>query len=89
VRRLLVRANVAPSSPILVTLIIEELGSSETPFLTRATHLNTPDEGILHSHRRENLKFDFSSFSFENSVTNLNYSEQHSFGNKELREKIA
>jgi hypothetical protein len=33
VRRLLVRASVVPSSPILVTLMKEALGSSETRFL--------------------------------------------------------
>jgi hypothetical protein len=36
VLRLLVAANV-PRSPILITLIIEALGSSETSVLTRAT----------------------------------------------------
>jgi hypothetical protein len=34
VRRLLVAASVVPSSPILVTLIKEALGSSETSVLT-------------------------------------------------------
>jgi hypothetical protein len=50
VRRLLVAANVVPSSPILVTLI------TETSAITRATRRQTPEEGILHNHRRENLK---------------------------------
>jgi hypothetical protein len=44
-RVVLVRADVS-----------EELGSSETSVLTRATWRNIPEDTILHSHRRENLK---------------------------------
>jgi hypothetical protein len=54
---LVVTANVIPSSPILVTLLMEALSCSETSFLTRFERLNIQEHGILHSQHRENLKY--------------------------------
>jgi hypothetical protein len=54
--RSLVTANVVPSWPIFVILMIKAILSSETSVLARSTRRNTPEDGILHSHRREILK---------------------------------
>jgi hypothetical protein len=56
VRRLLVTTNV-PSSPILVTLMMDALTSLGTSVLTRTTKPNIPEDVILQSHRHENSKY--------------------------------
>jgi hypothetical protein len=52
-------ANVVPSSPILVTLMMEAIRSYVMSVLTRTKRCNTQEYGILHNHRRESLKYYF------------------------------
>jgi hypothetical protein len=56
VLRLLVTAKVVSSSPIIATLMIAAIHSSETSGFKRSTRHHIPEDGILHSHRRENFK---------------------------------
>jgi hypothetical protein len=53
--RLLLTATIVHSSRI-VTLTNGAIHSSETSVLTRPTRRNIQEDGILHSHRRENRK---------------------------------
>jgi hypothetical protein len=54
--RLLVSANVISSLPILVTLMMEAIPSSESSVFSRATRRNIPENDILHVHRLQNVK---------------------------------
>jgi hypothetical protein len=53
----------------------EAPGSSETSVLTRATWRNNPEDTILHSHRRENLK----SYNFFIIASSVNSSPEDTF----------
>jgi hypothetical protein len=48
--------NYCYCSPIFVTQMMEAVPSSETSVPTRTTCRNIPEDSILYSHRRENLK---------------------------------
>jgi hypothetical protein len=51
----------------------EAPSSSETSVLTTATWRNIPEDTILHSHRRENLKSYTTSRSFPITITESNF----------------
>jgi hypothetical protein len=56
VLQLLLTANTIHSSLVFSTLMMEALGSSETPVLTWAIWYHVSEDSIRYDHRRENLK---------------------------------
>jgi hypothetical protein len=53
---MLVTVNVVPTTLIIDTLMMQAISSSETPVPIRVTRRHIPEDGNLHSHRRENFK---------------------------------
>jgi hypothetical protein len=51
-----VRTDVKEEPSASIIRVKEARGSSETSVLKRATRRNIPEDTILHSHHRENLK---------------------------------
>jgi hypothetical protein len=64
VHQLLVTTKIVPISPIFVTLMMEMLHSSKMMVLTRATHHNIPEDGILNKYLIQN--FTRATFNFNN-----------------------
>jgi hypothetical protein len=95
--QLLVTANVVPSSPILVTLMMEATRTSETSVLTRAVWHYIPEDGVLNSHCHETsnltLFYIFCMLSFQIAHrnikgTNMYYSKILATEGKETEDKM-
>jgi hypothetical protein len=72
-RRLIVTANVVPSSPILATLMMEALQPSQTSILTRATRRHAPEECQLNDNYGSQSRCYNIFISFPNCVSSFIY----------------
>jgi hypothetical protein len=59
---LLVTADIVPSPPILVTLMMEAIHCSETSDLATATRRNIPEDRIPYSYRSETSNLTYTQF---------------------------
>jgi hypothetical protein len=71
VLRLLITVNVAPSSPFLVTLMMEATLSSEMSVLTKTTWRYIPEDCNPHSYRRKTLE----AYTEQETITNITISK--------------
>jgi hypothetical protein len=79
-------AHAASSLADFSTMKMKATRSSETSFHTTSTRRHIPEDGILHSHRRENLKSYIILISSNNVLRNLVWSDYNAKSWQYIRE---
>jgi hypothetical protein len=74
VLQLIVPVNIVHNSRIISTMEMEAIHFSESSVIKRAIRRHISEDDILHSHRRENLKFYMTYSGFANGVSRLRQS---------------